>query len=612
MIALAERNIGPGTHAERDYRAIATVIITAFAVGLTAWGGVALARRSVDIATVWPANGILLAILLNSPRRHWPRLLVAGITANVAAHGLLNYPLRINVGMSAANLLEILIAAAPFLREPPGRTEFTRLRMLSAFVLYGAVLAPVASGLLMAAIFGHTARYPFPLILRNWYMADALGMMIFAPLTQALLQNNIGALFHWKRLPETAALLTLLVAAATVIFHEREFPILFPLFPLVMLVVFRLGLAGSATGIALMAVPCTIYTLRGVGPFAAMTARSPGTAILLLQLFFLMLILLAYLISAVLARQKRLEAALRHSELRYRALAETSRDIILRTTLEGYQTYISPSVEELLGWPVEALYGKDTSWMVHPEDLPRIEVLLDSLREKPENQSIVFRVQKKSGEYAWMEARVGAVMPPSGTAEELVWTIRDISARIAFEQQLSSEKQRAETLASLDGMTGLANRRRFDEMLPLVWQRAAQDGSALSLLMLDVDHFKDYNDIFGHPKGDECLRRVAKVIAGCIRQPGDFAARYGGEEFTVILPGATEVRALEVAERIRAEVAALRIEHSSGLNGYVTITVGSASSQPAEAQNAEELVQMADLALYDGKRAGRNRVAAAR
>jgi diguanylate cyclase (GGDEF)-like protein len=244
--------------------------------------------------------------------------------------------------------------------------------------------------------------------------------------------------------------------------------------------------------------------------------------------------------------------------------------------------------------------------LIHPEDLPGIQNLLTKLRERPATQSIVFRMRKKSEDYVWMEARVGAVMRSGGTAEELVWTIRDITSRVAFEQQLASEKQRAVVLASQDGMTGLANRRSFDEMLQIEWQRAAQEENVLSLLMLDVDHFKSYNDDFGHPSGDECLRRVAAVIAGCIRQPGDFAARYGGEEFAVILPGATEERALDVAERIRAEVAALRIRHLSGDTGYVTITGGAASLRPAAERSAEELVVQADLALYRGKRAGRN------
>jgi diguanylate cyclase (GGDEF)-like protein len=166
-----------------------------------------------------------------------------------------------------------------------------------------------------------------------------------------------------------------------------------------------------------------------------------------------------------------------------------------------------------------------------------------------------------------------------------------------------------EQLAMQDGLTSLANRRHFDQMLATELTRSLRDQTAISLLMLDVDHFKLYNDNYGHLKGDECLKKIANVLGTVLQRPSDLAARYGGEEFAVILPNCDSQGALVVAERIRLGVLELNVEHRSNSKGLVTISLGvSTLACPIKATLPSDLIEAADEALYESKRKGRNQV----
>ncbi|MCC7701464.1 sensor domain-containing diguanylate cyclase [Janthinobacterium sp. GW460P] len=164
-------------------------------------------------------------------------------------------------------------------------------------------------------------------------------------------------------------------------------------------------------------------------------------------------------------------------------------------------------------------------------------------------------------------------------------------------------------LANQDGLTGLANRRHFDQSLLAEFSRAQRENNSLGLVLIDVDFFKQYNDIYGHVAGDECLRKLGKVVAYSMRRPGDLAARYGGEEMVILLPGTDLPGALTVAEDVRQAVQSLGIEHRGNPLGVVTASVGVAALMPTYLENqAVELVELADKALYKAKASGRNRV----
>ncbi len=175
--------------------------------------------------------------------------------------------------------------------------------------------------------------------------------------------------------------------------------------------------------------------------------------------------------------------------------------------------------------------------------------------------------------------------------------------------ELEAANQQLAALSRTDALTGLANRRRFDEAWAAEWQRAGRMGLPLALALIDVDHFKAYNDHYGHQAGDACLRQVAALLAAEARRSGELVARYGGEEFVLVLPGATAAEARIVAERIRAAVEGRAMPHEhSPVTSVVTISIGVASARVQRAEQADALLKEADVALYLAKQQGRNRV----
>ncbi|MGH8519551.1 MAG: diguanylate cyclase domain-containing protein, partial [Panacagrimonas sp.] len=177
------------------------------------------------------------------------------------------------------------------------------------------------------------------------------------------------------------------------------------------------------------------------------------------------------------------------------------------------------------------------------------------------------------------------------------------------QQQLTQINLELVRLTNLDGLTGLSNRRYFDEHLTLQWAQCTRERNEFSVLLIDVDEFKKYNDAYGHLQGDEALKRVASAIAECVERPADLAARFGGEEFSAVLPGTPTEGAARVGEKIRQRVAALAIEHNASTVGpMLSVSVGGATIAPRPGEDPMALIHVADQALYEAKRSGRNRV----
>lgn len=178
-------------------------------------------------------------------------------------------------------------------------------------------------------------------------------------------------------------------------------------------------------------------------------------------------------------------------------------------------------------------------------------------------------------------------------------------------RQLESANQILLRISALDGLTAIPNRRRFDEFLEQEWRRGLRTGGPLSLIMIDIDHFKNYNDTYGHQAGDHCLKCVAGLLSRGIKRPSDLVARYGGEEFAVVLPGTTLEGAESLAEALRTDVEAMDMSGEVPGSCRVTISAGVAMAQPTRESGSALLVKAADSALYRAKREGRNRVCVA-
>lgn len=202
--------------------------------------------------------------------------------------------------------------------------------------------------------------------------------------------------------------------------------------------------------------------------------------------------------------------------------------------------------------------------------------------------------------YLGMDA--GPIYDEDGRLIAVVETLRDLTQQ--KEAQLALEE-----LVTRDGLTGMANRRTFDQTIHTEWRRAIREARTLSLLMIDVDHFKHYNDTYGHQQGDECLKLVAHTMAAEIQRASDLVARYGGEEFAVILPGISIHGAAVVAERIRAAIEKLQLPHAGTRARHVTASIGAATALATLISTPADLISIADAALYRAKKAGRNRIA---
>lgn len=291
------------------------------------------------------------------------------------------------------------------------------------------------------------------------------------------------------------------------------------------------------------------------------------------------------------------------SEGHHRLLAENVNDMIVRFSPEFRRTYVSPACRDLLGYGPEELIGTHPHELVHPADWEALnQSLFGRLLAGDATARASFRMRRKDGRHVWMEASCRRLEDGSG----FVAVTRDVSERKALEAQLEEANRQLRVLAREDGLTRLMNRRRFDEALGEEYRRAMRVGAPLAVVMIDVDRFKAFNDTYGHPGGDACLQALAGVLQGRCRRPADLSARYGGEEFVLLLPNTDAAGALSVAECIRAAVRGLDIPHAGSEFGFATVSIGVAAMGPGRPKGPAALVEAADAALYEAKRAGRN------
>lgn len=295
------------------------------------------------------------------------------------------------------------------------------------------------------------------------------------------------------------------------------------------------------------------------------------------------------------------------NEPNFRFLAENSADVICLLAIDLLLHYVSPSSLAVLGWKPEELVGKGPSAFVIPEDMPGL-LAISKRNRSPEGEDVAatVRARKKDGTPIWIEINPRVLRDPeTKEALESVIVVRDVTERKLLEEKLAA-------LAMTDGLTGIPNRRAFDEALEREWKRTLRHGTQVSLLLLDIDHFKRFNDQYGHQVGDDCLRAVAQAAAGAVRST-DIVARYGGEELALILPQVDVAGAWETAEKVRSVIEGMGIPHEGNpeSGGVLTVSVGAATALArtgGTVRMPEGLLQAADHALYRAKHGGKNRV----
>lgn len=323
---------------------------------------------------------------------------------------------------------------------------------------------------------------------------------------------------------------------------------------------------------------------------------------------------LALLFSREIKRRARAEADMRASEAQFRLLADHATDVIARFDRHLVCRYVSPSCRTVLGYDAREMVGAPAGAAVHPVDWAQVEASVEAAQRKGGHCAVTYRMTRKDGRVVWVEGHYSHMAEDGG----FTVVLRDVDARKEAEQELEAVHAELTRLASTDALTGIANRRRFDEALHQEWRRAAREEQPLTLLLLDVDRFKLFNDRYGHQAGDACLYAVAQAVAGCALRPADLVARYGGEEIAVLLPDTDADSGALLGERVRAAIARLALQHAGNQahGGIVTASIGVVTVIPPRSDMATyqtitspaALVAAADRMLYDAKRLGRNRI----
>jgi diguanylate cyclase (GGDEF)-like protein/PAS domain S-box-containing protein len=349
--------------------------------------------------------------------------------------------------------------------------------------------------------------------------------------------------------------------------------------------------------------PLVITVARSENELLASWWKTLRTDAMVAAVLLCMIVLLAALLSWQFRFRLKTERALRERETLYRLLADNIADIVILLDGRGTLLYVSPSVEPVLGLRGSDLIGKSCFDLVHSDDRERVLATTAQLSSPVSTSTVAFRIARVDGSVAWVEINFKLAAERSdGERTKFVGVLRDVTQRKMMEDELKSLNGRLAQLATTDGLTGLSNRRTFDGFL----HRAYSEHDRLSVLLFDIDHFKGYNDTFGHQAGDECLKAVAKAIADATSDTAGMSARYGGEEFAIVLPNVAEADALRVAEAVRLTVRSLGIPNRAARRGYVTVSVG-VSTRTETTLDEVMLVGDADLALYEAKRQGRNR-----
>jgi len=450
---------------------------------LFSWLGIKLSNMSDGVATIWFTNGMLFALVILRPRKLWLQYFAIGLFADTLADVLYGDRFALAFGVSLANSVEVILSALILTYIFGNPFNLSRRRPLVGFfviAVLGATAVTSALGASWTLVFVKAG--PWLTLFRTWYLGDILGMSIMAPLTFILLRPGFFFILHRRRLLNTLGLLLIPAVATLFVFTHSQDPLIFLIFPALLIVVFRLGFPGTVLSVVVIAFISISLTVRGYGPLMLVADHRMLHRIVIVQIFLAVALFTSFLVAALLEERKELETSLQQSEARYRLLA------------------------------------------------------------------------------------------------------------------------------SLDGLTGLANRRAFDERLEEEWDRALLVHQPLSLLMIDVDLFKKYNDLYGHINGDNCLRQIASVIADGVPPSLGEASRFGGEEFAVILPNTDSTRAMDAAETLRAAVEAIRLPHPGSPWHLQTISIGVAVAVPEPGQSPLSLLNASDSALYLAKLLGRNRV----
>ncbi|NMD71129.1 diguanylate cyclase [Bacillus sp. DNRA2] len=317
-----------------------------------------------------------------------------------------------------------------------------------------------------------------------------------------------------------------------------------------------------------------------------------------------------WILGKIYDRNKHHTKELKTSNKRFQTIFEKAGIGVALIDQNGRPVMVNPKLQEMLGYSESELTKLTLNDISVPEDAQiNYEQLHKLVKMEIESYTLEKRYIRKDGQIVWGEVTSSLFPNNQGDFSYVIGMVNDITERKATEQKLMKLNQELEYRSNRDGLTGIANRRYFDEQFDFEWTKAEKLKQPLSLIMFDLDFFKNYNDTYGHIMGDNCLKSVARLLSGVTDYPICLPARYGGEEFAIIVPNSTLRDAEIIAEQIRLDVEELKLPHKqSVISPFVTISVGVASIIPDSGSNSETLIHFADQALYQAKLNGRNQI----
>ncbi|ADU01115.1 sensor domain-containing diguanylate cyclase [Mycolicibacterium gilvum] len=553
---------------------------------------------SWSYAMAWPAIAPQLVALLTSPRRQWPVYLASFAAVQIIpARLVLDFAPELGL---LATMTTVVAAALLLHRDQDwvrGRSDSLRSWLRFLVLASAAPLAGAPLGVASLVLNGEVGTTGSELLnaAMAWYLSEAVGIAFLVPLM--LRWDHYLRRGHSRREVLWFAAMTALTAGlCAAAITESSFVLMFLSGLPSMAVLIRSGIAGAFA--AMIVGPATVLgaTFAGYGPFAA-SLPTPGQAMISAQVFVLGAFTMVVMVAAALEDRTRLAALDNASYKAYELVAELTGDVVILVDAEGNVLRRASPGHEILSLPDGPLTKEAWLDQVHPDDRAG---RADFPKISGPGPSDPFRIRKSDGTWGWY------VVHSRRTEDGLtVAVLRDVTLEREVQESLTD-------MANTDPLTGLANRRGLAQHAADLWSRARAAGEQVTALFIDLDHFKSFNDLYGHQAGDECLRRVADVLAHLADDSVCVAARYGGEEFAVVLVGCDAPQ--EFADGLAAAIRALRIPHLGTDSGMVTISVGVATLRPWHTTDSDaeavvaELLDRADKALYVAKSRGRNAI----
>lgn len=551
------------------------------------------------VSSIWPANALLLAMILLRPREHWWSVILAGAIAGLAANCAIHGPSASGLLFGVANMAEVAVAAWATSFTPSRDGLAGNTRSMMRFTFWAGIIAPTIGGTIGGSVFHLFFDKDLFESIITWSLADALGLMTFTPFFYALFTGDYARFLRDRSVAERieGALLLFLTAFISIFVFLAHKPLLFFITMPTMLVAFRMGWNGVKIASIIVAVIGCVTTTAHLGPIIAMTP-DPMRRTVYLQIFLFAQLLIQWPVAAALSTRDRFMARLAESESSLRFLAAQSSVLMLTFDIGGVcrkavgASGLLPdlSVEQMQGQTLEQL-----AWTAGHQLRRAHDMAVDM---SDGFQSTEFQVHNGT-EGRWLEATFRAMEDEDGFCPGTVMTLHDISVR--KEQTIALTRT-----AHTDSLTGLYNRAGFLQRLRR--ELACAPSGTMSLAMIDVDRFKLVNDNCGHQTGDAVLIEIARRLKAQLR-PSDFVGRMGGDEFVVLLDTPDWGQAKAICARLVDTVRSEPVRLATG--GTINTAISCGVARHRAGLTVEQFLNEADVALYEAKRGGRNQMVAA-